>query len=141
MSSMSEDDKLYRKALEALSKTYGRTFKTRDTIFSEGDTGKEVFFIVSGAVCVYLGRGDNRKNLLNLWAGDIFGEMALLDKQPRSASVEASLQTVVLAFEREAFNHLIGNYPILAQKVIELMGRRMRTMDQQHKAEIGYRQT
>lgn len=140
MSSMTDEDKIYRKALEALSKTYGRTYQTRETIFTEGDTGKEIFFIVSGAVCVYLGRGDKRKNLLNLWAGDIFGEMALLDQQPRSASVEASLQTVVLSFERQAFNHLIGNYPILAQKVIELMGRRMRSMDQQYKTDTGYRQ-
>ncbi|PKL75935.1 MAG: hypothetical protein CVV27_12815 [Candidatus Melainabacteria bacterium HGW-Melainabacteria-1] len=132
------DEKTYRKALEVLFQTHGRTIQTKQTVFSEGDPGTEIFFIVSGAVSVYLGKGHSKRALWTLWAGEMFGEMALLDQMPRSASIEAALETRLVALDRKTFNQLIGKYPILAQKVIELMGKRMRKMDTQFKLETGY---
>lgn len=138
MSKQSNEEKNYRKALSILFETHGRTYKTKQTIFAEGDPGQAVFFIVSGAVTVYLGKGRKRRNLWTLWAGDIFGEMALLDQLERTASIEAALETKVVVLDRDSFNQLIGKYPIIAQKVIELMGKRMRQMDSQFKQESGY---
>lgn len=132
------DDKTFRKALERLYAHHGRIYKARETIFSEGDPGQEVFFILSGAVNVFIGKGMQKRELWTLWAGEIFGEMALIDQLARSASIETALETKVVVFNREAFYALIDKYPILAQKVIELMGKRMRKMDTQFKIESGY---
>ena len=138
MAELTEDDKAYRQALEILGVSYGRTYKSKEAIFAEGDPGQEVFFIVSGAVKIYIGTGTSRRDLWTLWAGEIFGEMALLDQLERTASVETALETKVVALDRDVFNRLIGKYPIVAQKVIELMGKRMRKMDKQFKLESGY---
>lgn len=136
--SIQAENQAYRKALEILSQKYGRTYASKEKIFNEGDPGREVFFIVSGEVNVYIGSGYSRRELWTLGPGEIFGEMALLDQLARTASVEAGKSTQVVVLERDVFNQLIAKYPIVAQKVIELMGQRMRKMDTQFKLESGY---
>ncbi|MGE3728847.1 MAG: Crp/Fnr family transcriptional regulator [Candidatus Sericytochromatia bacterium] len=133
-----EENAAYHKALAILGQQHGRIYELHDRIFSEGEPGDKVYFIVSGSVNVFIGGGMNRRELWTLVPGDIFGEMALLDQLERTASVEAGSRTHVVALDRDRFNHLIGKHPILAQKVIELMGQRMRKMDAQFKIECGY---
>jgi len=132
------ENEAYRSALAFLGQQHGRIYELHNRIFSEGEPGDKVYFIVSGTVNVFIGSGMNRRELWTLNPGDIFGEMALLDQLERTASVEAGSRTHVVALDRDMFNHLIGKYPILAQKVIELMGQRMRKMDAQFKIESGY---
>lgn len=138
MNNKAKEDIAYKKALEILAQTHGRTYATHDRIFTEGEPGKEIFFIVSGAVNVFIGSGYARRDLWTLVEGDIFGEMTLLDELPRTASVQAIKKTQLVAMERETFVHLMNKYPILSLKVIELMGNRMRKMDTQFKIESGY---
>jgi CRP/FNR family transcriptional regulator, cyclic AMP receptor protein len=132
------ENEAYLKALEFLGQQHGRIYELHDSIFKEGEPGDKIYFIVSGTVNVFIGTGLNRRELWTLNPGDIFGEMALLDELERTASVVASSRTHVVALDRDIFYHLIGNYPILAKKVIELMGHRMRKMDTQFKIESGY---
>ena len=65
------------------------TFKAGDTIIREGDEGNTAFLIVSGMVEVNVGEGDDAKMVGKLDAGEIFGEMSLIDPGPRSATVKA----------------------------------------------------
>lgn len=135
-----EEERQYRESLAILSEIAGRSYASGERIVSEGEPGTEIYFVVSGSVAVFLGQGESRRDLLSLCSGDIFGEMALLDQLPRSASVEAREPSRLVRFDRRLFYHLVGEYPILAKRVIELMGRRMRRMDSQYKLESGYRQ-
>lgn len=127
---------LYYECLSILAEIAGRTYEPGELIFNEHEPGLEIFFILTGEVCVFLGSGPSRRELTTLVAGDIFGEMALINHLPRSASAQATAQTRLVLLDRRLFYHLVGEYPILAKKVIDLMGRRMSTMDSQFKHAI-----
>ena len=63
-----------------------------------------------------------------LETGDVFGEIALLDDRPRSASVTAMETCELLVVERRGFRALLGSVPNLAQNLLQVMARRMRDL-------------
>ena len=71
-----------------------RTFKAGDTIISEGADGNTAFLITSGSVEVSVGEGAKAKALGTLAAGEVFGEMCLIEPGPRSATVKAAKRTI-----------------------------------------------
>lgn len=139
MSILDQLDDTYQKALALLAAEHSVDFDAGEIILYEGNKGSSVYFIVQGMVNVYIGQGESRKHLWVLSQGDIFGEMALLDSLPRTASVEAETDVELLVLERDVFYNLIGKYPALAVKVIQLMGKRMRKMDAKFKVQSGYK--
>jgi len=80
-----------------------RVFKPGDTIFIEGDVGDEAFMIVSGEVEISIMSGERAIILASLGRGQIIGEMALVDNQPRMASAKAVAETVLTVIPQEAF--------------------------------------
>jgi len=70
-----------------------QTFKAGDTIIAEGEEGKTAFLIVSGSVEVIIGEGSKSRVLATLGAGEVFGEMCLIEPGPRSATVKATADT------------------------------------------------
>ncbi len=132
-------EEAYSKALERLKPQYGKIFQTGELLIREGEKDPHVFFIVSGLVEIFLGEGDKRDVLWTLEAGQILGEMSLLDNLPRTASARAMNDCEVVMLDAETFYHLISRYPSLSLKVIQLMGKRMRKMDAQYKVRTGYR--
>ena len=80
-----------------------RTFVKGDTILSEGESSRELFIIGKGMVEVSLTTAGASTPLVNLGAGQIFGEMALVDRGARSATVTASDATVLQVIPHEAF--------------------------------------
>lgn len=129
-----EEAEIYRKSLEILAEIVGHSYEAGDLIFAENEPGMEIYFIVRGGVEVYLEEGGGHRVLMELGDGDVFGEMALINHMPRTASVRALIPTRAVAIDRRLFYHLIGEYPILAKKVIDLMGYRMNKMHGQFKA-------
>ncbi|HNQ87974.1 MAG TPA: cyclic nucleotide-binding domain-containing protein [Verrucomicrobiota bacterium] len=89
-----------------------RSFAARQAVFQEGDPGDGMYFIVSGAVriekCTGTGAGAV-KTLAVLEPGDYFGEMALFDQQPRSASAVAAGATETLRLSTASFGELHGS--------------------------------
>ena len=73
--------------------------KPGETIFKEGDTAKELYVIKSGQVEIQLGN----RLLATLEANDIFGEMALIDSAPRSATAIAKTDAALFPFRRRIF--------------------------------------
>ena len=65
------------------------SFRTGQTILAEGEPGDTAFLIVSGSVEVSIGHGPTARTVETLKAGDVFGEMSLIDPGPRSATVRA----------------------------------------------------
>ena len=79
------------------------------TVFAEGDPGDSMYFIAEGRVRIdKRTHGGEQKTLTLLERGDYFGEMALLDEKPRSASAIATGQTKVLRLAKAAFDRMQG---------------------------------
>ena len=78
-----------------------RSVEQGDILFLEGDDGEEAYLILDGAVEVYLGAGKDEVVLATLKRGDIIGEMALIDNQPRMASARAVGDTQLTVMTRD----------------------------------------
>ncbi|HUJ26072.1 MAG TPA: DUF1003 domain-containing protein [Myxococcales bacterium] len=82
-----------------------RRFRSGETVFNKGDRGNALFCVLAGKVTIYLppeGNAD-RVDLKEVNEGEHFGELALFDEKPRSASVEAKTDCVLLELDREVF--------------------------------------
>ncbi len=93
-----------------------------DQVFALGEPGDALYLIVEGKVKVH--RGD--KELVRLGERDVFGEMAVLDSEPRSASVTALEDAVVLKIGRDDFRDILGERPEIAMGVMKVLTRRLR---------------
>ncbi len=99
-----------------------RTTKAGEIIFKEGDRAEELFVIKSGQVEIRIG---NRK-LSELRANSIFGEMALIDDAPRSATAVAITDVELVPVSEKQFLFLVRQTPFFALKVMRVLARRLR---------------
>jgi SulP family sulfate permease len=103
-------------------------------IFSQGDAGDELFLVRRGRVHVLLElEGGKRHHLSTLCQGDYFGEMAFLDRERRSADVEAATPSDLFVLSRERFDTLARGDPALGGRVFEQLAdavsKRLRAAD------------
>jgi CRP/FNR family transcriptional regulator, cyclic AMP receptor protein len=91
-------------------------------VFSEGDSGNEMFGIVEGAI--ELRSGD--KVLRTLGVDDVFGEMAIIDRSPRSATAVATVDTQLAVIDEHRFLFLVQETPMFALSVMSTMADRFR---------------
>jgi CRP/FNR family cyclic AMP-dependent transcriptional regulator len=98
----------------------GRVIVKRD------DPGKAFYVIVEGTAKVVKGKIVTARREAELGPGDFFGELALLDGEPRAATVVAATPLLTIRIERTAFRRLLREEPDLALKVLEGMARRTR---------------
>jgi CRP/FNR family transcriptional regulator, cyclic AMP receptor protein len=104
-------------------------FKAGDTIISEGDEGDTAFFIVSGSVDVIVGQGARAKIVGTLQAGEVFGEMCLIEPGPRSATIIAASDADCLATSYAEFIATIEDNPERAVGFMKTLVRRLRQMN------------
>lgn len=110
---------------------FGLLYEKGDVVFSQGDSGGEMYIIQSGVVEVSRMRGDRKVVLTLLEKGDFFGEIALLDQRPRSASVSAVTRTRLLPLSRAAFlKHASYNAQIVLY-LLKAISRRIDRMTRQ----------
>jgi CRP/FNR family cyclic AMP-dependent transcriptional regulator len=101
-------------------------------ILQQDEPGSVAFFIVSGSVDVLLESDDGRQFVVaRLGAGDHFGEMSLLDEEPRSATVVATEETTVFVLQREDFLRELEQHPRLMRHMLSTLSRRLRAADDQ----------
>lgn len=93
-----------------------------DEVFGEGEPGDALYLIVEGEVKVHKGE----KELVRLSVRDVFGEMAVLDSEPRSASVTATDDAVCLKIGRDDFRDILSERPEIAMGVMKVLTRRLR---------------
>lgn len=99
-------------------------------IFTEGQTGDSLYLIASGRVKVFIGDEDGREIILKILnVGDFFGEMALIDNQPRSASVATLEPSTFRILSKQAFDICIERAPRIAAIVMQALARRLRDAD------------
>ena len=94
-------------------------------LVEEGKPGHEFFLIIDGSAAVKRGK----KTVAKLGPGQYFGELALLDRGPRSASVVAKDDMEVLVLGQREFAGVIDEVPTLAHKLLTSMAQRLREAD------------
>ncbi len=94
-----------------------RTFATHESIIVQGESSDSLFLIARGVVRVMVGEGQTQRELATLMAGDFFGEMALLSRAPRTATVRAVTPCTVYELRRGEYEKTAAANPGLAQTV------------------------
>ncbi len=104
------------------------TYQKSQIIFSENDHGKDMYIVYSGKVGLYIqGKSGHRKSLATVEAGDFFGEMALVDDSPRSATAVAEEDdTRLLVLDKKKFAYLLRHQPEFALVVMSKLCRQLR---------------
>jgi CRP/FNR family transcriptional regulator, cyclic AMP receptor protein len=111
------DSKLFEK--------FGVDYSPGEIIFCEYEPGNEFYFIQDGRVKIVKIINNTEKTLDVLEVGDVFGEMAILEEQPRSASAIAMDHVKLLKFRRENFDALLQGNPQLAYKLLIIFSKRI----------------
>lgn len=104
---------------------FAKTYQAGDIIFCEYEPGDTFYLIQSGRVQIVKIMDDIEKNIDILQPGEIFGEMAILEEAPRSASAVAIDKVVALEFNRANFEVLMKGNPQIAFKLLKLFTKRI----------------
>lgn len=104
--------------------TREKKFKAGQTVFRENDVGDSLYIIIKGSVRVL--KGENQVILEILEERETFGEMSILDQEPRSATVEVHKDATLLAIKRDDFQRLLLARPQLAFSLFRTISRRLR---------------
>lgn len=100
-----------------------------EAIMRQGDTGTTLYILSGGSAAVRLGASPDAadgKEVARLSAGDFFGEMALFDDQPRSATIVALTDAAVLTLDRDRFSTLVLQRPEVLLHICRMFGNRLR---------------
>jgi len=120
--------------LELMFDKFGRVFDPDQIIFCEYEPGNDFYMILNGQVKILKTVGNSIKTMDLINSGDIFGEMSLLDGQPRSATAVAVSEVRTLNFNRENFDYLMNKTPQIAFKLLTLFSTRI--YDQKRRLQI-----
>lgn len=100
--------------------------KAGEFIIAEGDPGKDMYIIEQGQVEIVKSVGAGMRRLGVLEAGDFFGEMAILDDQPRGASARAVKDAKLLRIDASTFDQMLRQYPEIAIRMLRKLSARLR---------------
>jgi CRP-like cAMP-binding protein len=111
----------------ACARFWAKRFPKGRVIFEEGDPGDYLYVITSGQVRVYLLNADGREVTLRAYGpSEVFGELAVLDGQPRSAGASALDDVRAFALHRDDFRAMLRDNFALVEHVIGLLVERLR---------------
>jgi CRP/FNR family cyclic AMP-dependent transcriptional regulator len=132
LASASLFSELSRRDLKRLAAaTITRAYKKGETIVKEGENAVAFYLITKGRVNVMRGgRGSSQTALASLGPGEFFGEMAILDSYPRSASVVATEDTECLVLSRWDFLAELRSNPFIAVQMLPVLSRRIRKLQE-----------
>jgi hypothetical protein len=116
----------YKELVRVMNITSSRDFGTGERIFREGDVGEEMFVILRGVVRLHKGEA----TIATLQKGAHFGEMALVDRSPRSLSATSDERARLLSIRRKEFYEIIKKEPALSTKLlwsfVQVLAERLR---------------
>jgi len=108
-----------------------RRYRKGEMVFIRGDRGRDLYLIESGSVKICLTTSDGKElTLALLGPGEFFGELALLDGDPRSSDAVVMEPSQCLLLERDDFLQFLDQHPRLAHRVMEVLSRRLRDNNQ-----------
>lgn len=104
-----------------------RPFHGGQMIFDQGDLGTEMYIVAQGHVNIHLpGEASRRVSLKDITVGEYFGELALFDDKPRSASALATTDAVLLELSRDTLSSYLERRPRAAMAILRTMSERLR---------------
>jgi len=107
----------------------GKPYGEGEIIFKEGEKGETMYVIQSGKVTIYKSTPAGDVHISELGGGEIFGEMALFDRLPRSASAKAHNEAQILSIDKKKLFSTISKDPTLVFKILEAMSSRIRRVN------------
>ncbi|MDA8099814.1 MAG: cyclic nucleotide-binding domain-containing protein [Nitrospiraceae bacterium] len=113
---------------------FGKRFSAGTVLFREGDRGEEMFIIQSGKVKISKKIRGVEKTLATLEKGEFFGEMAILNDKPRSATAEVVEEGDMLVIDRKTFETLLRSNVEIAIRFIKRLADRLRETNDQMEA-------
>jgi CRP-like cAMP-binding protein len=113
-----------------IGKDFIKTYHKNEIIFQEGSIGCEMYVIVSGKIRITAYSNSKEERLIRvLEPGGFFGEMALVDSSPRSATaVSDEENTRLIEIDQEKFMYLVSQQPAFALVIMEALCRRIRSL-------------
>ena len=102
-----------------------RAFAAGETIFVEGDEGRHMYVVLEGSVRLSV----TGRTLEKVVKGGVFGEMALIDAAPRSATATALTACTLAPVTAQRFKALVKESPDFALEIMRVMAARLRSMD------------
>lgn len=109
----------------------GRVYSDEEVIFREGDKGEGMYVVQAGKVKITKQTTEGEVILSVLGDGDIFGEMALFDRQPRSATATAVGEARVLSVDKKKLFTLVSRDATTTFKIIQTMSARIRSLNEE----------
>ena len=104
-------------------------FQPGETVIKEGEPGETMYLIIEGEVSVNKGQEQGREiELDRISAGDYFGEMALFEDIPRSATIRTQKETRLLMLHKREFAEIVREYPQIALHICRVLGARLRKL-------------
>ena len=103
----------------------GRVCASGEILFRDGDAGDTMYVLRSGRVRVFKEANGREKTLAFIEAGDFFGEMALLNNKPRTASAECVEETRVLVIDGKTFEAMLRGNAEIAVRMIQRLAKRL----------------
>lgn len=108
-----------------------RVFPAGSNVLTAEQPGEAVYIILHGTVKIHVEQGDGRDVILSiLGAGDLLGEMSLIDSIGRSASAVTLESSLMLWMDKHSFNHLLDEFPPVARNLVRILSARVRLSDQ-----------
>jgi CRP/FNR family cyclic AMP-dependent transcriptional regulator len=106
----------------------GKVYQDGEIIVRQGDSGDSMFVVQAGQVQVVAERGGEETLLRVAQAGELLGEMAIFEQQPRSATLRALGETKILTIDKKSFLGGIHEDPSLAFRIVQTMSHRIRDL-------------
>jgi len=106
-----------------------RQYPANTILINEGDETDSMYVILAGEAKVFMSDDSGKEVTLNILAdGDYFGELALLDDMPRSASVMTMQPSKLLVISKTEFRRCLGDHPEIATNIIRCLSQRVRSL-------------
>lgn len=124
------EDLPLKRLSEALKNCQCLRLPEKKEVFRRGESGKEMFIVLSGGVKVSTLSADGKEIIFDLMSeGDLFGELSLLDGNSRTATVTTLVPSVLVILEHGFFMSFMENNPIIAIRLLHVLAHRLRAVD------------
>jgi CRP/FNR family cyclic AMP-dependent transcriptional regulator len=111
-------------------RAHRRVFEAGRNVLTIEQPGEAVYIILHGTVKIHIEQGDREVILSILGAGDLLGEMSLIDSVGRSASAVTLESSLMLWMDKVTFSYILENFPPVARNLVKILSARVRLSDQ-----------
>ena len=109
--------------------SYGRTLRKGEVLFSAGDRERSAYFVYYGGIGIYIPSSGLESSIASMGPGEVFGEMAYILGEDRTATARAEEESAVLELPPSIFEQYLASYPDAARNLIGSLSERLRTTD------------